>query len=412
MGRRLREAAYALSDGPLSLLGLLCLAGCLVIGVALLVVVVGVGLLAVGLIGARAWGRLELARARALLGVRLPALPAAEPAVSSAEWLRAALTDGRGWRAVGYALVKVPVGALTTTVALAGYGGAAAGLSYPAWASADPMVFGSFVLDTPGRITSVALAGLLLLGLTPFVLAGPLAISRVAVVGLLGPSRPGRRLRALEQARGQALANTAAELRRIERDLHDGTQARLVALAMDLGLAREMVATEERDDTLAAVLAAAHRNAQQALAELRGIVSTIHPPSLDAGLGPALEALTEVITVPVSVSVRLRRRPAPSIETIVYYCAAELLGNVVKHSGAGTATVTVIGERRWLTLRVHDDGRGGAEVRHGSPGNSRNGGGTGLAGLVGRVEAVDGSFEVHSPPGGPTTVTVGVPVLV
>jgi signal transduction histidine kinase len=227
-------------------------------------------------------------------------------------------------------------------------------------------------------------------------------LSRLAVRGLLGRSR----VRLLEQARGQAVDASAAQLRRIERDLHDGTQARLVTLAMDLGRARELLADIDDGGPAAAQLRgtveAAHRNAQQAVVELRGIVGSIHPPVLDTGLGPAFESLTQALTVPVTLRVDLADRPAPAVETIVYFCAVELLGNVVKHSRASAVAVDLIDDRRRLTLRVTDDGIGGAAQRGGAPGA----GGTGLAGLARRVAAVDGTLRVESPVGGPTVVTV------
>ncbi|MEV5981333.1 ATP-binding protein, partial [Streptomyces sp. NPDC052114] len=144
----------------------------------------------------------------------------------------------------------------------------------------------------------------------------------------------------------------------------------------------------------------AHRNATEALTELRDLARGIHPPALDDGLPDALATLAARSTVPVELSADVPRRPTPAIETIAYFCAAELLTNVIKHSGARRATIDVGQRDGLLTLRVTDDGRGGAAP----------GGGSGLSGLAQRVRTVDGRIDVHSPEGGPTTVAVELPL--
>jgi signal transduction histidine kinase len=402
--RRAGEALYALTDAPVAAAGLAFVAVVLVSGAALLVVFVGLPVLAGGLAGARALGRVERRRAR-WLGIRVT-----EPVDPPDGRLRDTLVDPTSWRAVLYVVAKPPLAAVTTLLAVAGYGAAGLGLSYPFWFARTPMVFGSYRMDTAPRVAAVAVLGALALAVTPLLLAGPLTLSRLAVRGLLGPSRLGGRVRALEQARGHAIEVSAAALRRIERDLHDGTQARLVTLAMDLGHARELAVSVGGPSAgaLRATIDAAHRNAQQAVAELRDLVRGIHPPVLDGGLGPALESLTLGLAVPVDLRVELARRPHRAVETIVYFCAAELLANVVKHSDAGTAAVELVGDRRTVTLRVTDDGAGGAAI----PSKVDVGGGSGLAGLAVRVAAVDGALHVDSPPGGPTAVTVRLPLVV
>ncbi|MEJ2579026.1 MAG: sensor histidine kinase [Kineosporiaceae bacterium] len=188
------------------------------------------------------------------------------------------------------------------------------------------------------------------------------------------------------------------ERRRIERDLHDGPQQRLVAIAMDLGMARERL---HRDpDDVGELLDKAHAAAKEAIVEMRQVARGIHPPVLtDRGLDAALSALAARSPVPVDVHVGVGTRPSATVEAIAYFCVSEALTNVAKHSGATRATVEVTGSAGWLTVTVSDDGRGGAD-----PGR-----GTGLVGLRDRVAAVDGTLAVSSPRGGPTVLTITLP---
>jgi signal transduction histidine kinase len=195
----------------------------------------------------------------------------------------------------------------------------------------------------------------------------------------------------------------------VERDLHDGAQMRLAALAMNLGMAREKLGDDDENadgvsDNMATVrelIDAAQRNAVDALADLRDLARGIHPPALDNGLPSALATLAASSAIPASVTASINTRPAPAIETIAYFCAAELIANATKHSYANEIKIKVYTERTGLLrLDVSDDGVGGADATHG----------TGLAGLAQRVSTVDGHLEVFSPPGGPTTVTVKLPL--
>ena len=214
-----------------------------------------------------------------------------------------------------------------------------------------------------------------------------------------------RRVRELEQSRARVVDDSAARLRRIERDLHDGAQAQMVAVAMKLGLATKKLGgmvdgTEQADlERVLELVAAAHRGAKEAITELRDLARGIHPPVLDQGLGIALTSLAARGDVPVELVVDLPERPSAAIETIAYFCAAELLANVAKHSGARHATLEVAHVPGLLRLRVCDDGCGGARVEDRG----------GLAGLAERARAVDGSLQVISPPGGPTVVAVELP---
>ena len=210
------------------------------------------------------------------------------------------------------------------------------------------------------------------------------------------------RARELQDRRARAVDESAARLRRIERDLHDGAQVRLTALAMTLGEIKETLdqAAPGDGDRIRLLVGTAHANAKETLTELRDLARGIHPPALDRGLGPALSSLAETSPVPVELTASTSGSPSPAIEAIAYFCAAELLANVAKHSGAAHAAIDVSDGTGRLRLAVTDNGTGGAHL---APGG-------GLAGLLERVQTVDGHLDVSSPPGGPTRVTIDLPV--
>jgi signal transduction histidine kinase len=219
---------------------------------------------------------------------------------------------------------------------------------------------------------------------------------------LLTPDAMTTRVRTLEHARAQTLDASAATLRQIERDLHDGTQAQLVALAMRLGLAKEKLAERPgRDlDQVRQLVDDAHRGAKEAIIELRDLARGIHPPALDIGLEGALATLAARSTVPSDLKVIIDDRPSPAIEAIAYFCVAELLANVAQHAQASRASITCAQHGGWLRIVVRDDGQGGAKLSRLGSSSS------GLAGLTERVHTVDGRLDITSPPGGPTVVTV------
>jgi signal transduction histidine kinase len=218
---------------------------------------------------------------------------------------------------------------------------------------------------------------------------------------LLGPSRTGQlsaEVEHLGEARAHAVESAESERRRIERDLHDGLQPRLVSLALELGIARSRF---ERDpDYARSLLEQAHEQAKIAIQDLRSLVRGIHPSVLDErGLDAALSALVASCAVPVRVDVRLTRRPDRPQEAVAYFVVAEAITNVTKHSSASAAAVTITDESARLRVLVEDDGRGGAAIEPGG----------GLAGLAARVAAIDGTLTLTSPPGGPTRVAAELP---
>jgi signal transduction histidine kinase len=269
-----------------------------------------------------------------------------------------------------------------------------------------------FVSLFPGRVFHVAtfagtfravMVGAVMLFAAPWVIRGVVAIDRALVRGLLGADTLTQRVRDLEQTRALAIDHAAARLRQVERDLHDGAQIRLATLAMNLGMAKEKLgATGEPLDVTQAreLVDAAHRGAREALVELRDLAKGIHPPMLDNGLEDALATLAAGSAIPVELTTDIQVRPTPAIETIAYFCAAELLANAAKHSHANRIGIQLLGRDGRLLLGVGDDGVGRAHPARGS----------GLAGLAQRVRTVDGRLEIDSPPGGPTLVTVELPL--
>ncbi|MBP0459405.1 sensor histidine kinase [Streptomyces montanisoli] len=358
-----KEIAHLLANFPASLVGFVYVVTTLALGAGMSVTVVGLPLLVAGLAGTRVFGRLERARARRLLGVRIdePSPMYRRAGSGFVSRMVAALKDPVGWRTALYALVRLPWSVLTFAVTLTGV----------------------FVLWP----------------VLPFIARGMTNVDRAMVRGLLSPDDAlEARVAELESDRGVVVDTAAADLRRIERDLHDGAQARLVALAMGLGLAKEKLL--EDPDAAAVMVDEAHGEVKLALQELRDLARGIHPAVLtDRGLSAALSSVASRCTVPVKVTVDLDERPAEAIEGIAYFTVSELLQNVSKHSGARGATVDVWRTHDRMLIQVQDDGGGGARLD----------GGTGMSGLADRLGAVDGLFVLDSPVGGPTTVTAELP---
>ncbi|MFJ5221320.1 sensor histidine kinase [Streptomyces sp. NPDC088400] len=382
------------------------------LGAGLLVTFLGVPVLAAGLVGCRGFGMLERARARAMLGLNV-----AEPApVRGKEggllsWVGAVLKSGVSWRHLLYAVLQLPWAVFAFTVSLTLWATAWGLFSYPLWQWMFPGNLNQsgialysdgngngFYLDTPFEVTVTSGFGLVLVLVSPWVIRGLTSVDRLLVAGLLGPSRLANRVSELESDRGVVVDTAAADLRRIERDLHDGAQARLVALAMDLGLAKEKMA--EDPEAAARMVDEAHGEVKTALQELRDLARGIHPAILtDRGLDAALSAVASRCAVPVTVDVDLPARPAAAIEGIAYFTVSELLQNISRHARATRASVDVWRTYDRLMLQVTDDGRGGADTLASSS----------LAGLAERLDAVDGILVINSPAGGPTSVTAELP---
>ncbi|WP_030803032.1 sensor histidine kinase [Streptomyces sp. NRRL S-337] len=411
-GRTWREFLYLLLGYPIACLLFVYAVGVLAVGAGLLVTFLGIPVLAGGLAGARGLGGLERARARALLGLEVATPEPVRPAKPGLmAWIGAVLKSGVSWRHLLYCLLRFPWAIFAFIVSLTFWTLGWTLLTYPLWRWTFPAYLGrpgiqlwgdglgnGRYVDTPVEIGLVSGAGLLLVLAGPWVIRGLTQVDRLLVHGLLGPSSLATRVSQLESDRGVVVDTAAADLRRIERDLHDGAQARLVSLAMDLGLAKEKLA--EDPQAAAKMVDEAHGEVKIALQELRDLARGIHPAILtDRGLGPALSALAARCTVPVTVTVDLDHRPAAAIEGIAYFTASELLQNVSKHARATGATLDVWRTGDRLMVLVTDDGRGGAHTDDG----------TGLAGLAERLAAVEGLLIVDSPVGGPTHITAELP---
>jgi signal transduction histidine kinase len=412
------ELAWLAATVPVTAAGFAVLVPLLLAGASLAVIAIGVPLAAAALLAARWLARLHLRLASALLGENLPSLRPARPAGGLLGWVRSALGDPAGWRAVAYLVLRAPlaVAGAYVVVALWVYYGlldllAPLQVLYQHGQSG----FRPFVLRAPDNAalltvrTAPGTLALLAIGMISL-LAAPWAVRAVAHADRLlaravfGAGRLSERVRELEQARARAVDGSAATLRRIERDLHDGPQIRLAALAMILGEVRESLhgvrlGDDGEDARIRGLIDSAHRNAAETLTELRDLARGIHPPALERGLDAALASLAAASPVPATLTVTLPGRPSPAIESIAYFCAAELLANVAKHSRASRAAITVTGRQGRVMLTVTDDGRGTARL---APGG-------GLAGLAERISTVDGRLTLASPEGGPTAVTIDLP---
>ncbi|MBO0807807.1 MAG: sensor domain-containing protein [Actinobacteria bacterium] len=407
------ELWYVLVSAPLAVAGFAFTAG-----TALLPV-----LAAASAPGVRKLGDASRSLARDLLGEDWPA----------------AAGDGAAWRTRGYLVLKLPLAVAGLAAAAACWLGGLFLLTFPAWwalltqlipaptavtrlcrAGAGCTFFpagGSvpgarsfhFLVSVDGigtanlarhQVIPVLLGAALLLA-APWLTRAVTEADRSLIRRLLGPASRDERVRALQETRARAVDDSAARLRGIERDLHDGTQAQLVALAMKLGLAKEKLAVAAPDDMARAtqLVDDAHRGAIEAIADLRVLARGIHPPALDNGLADALATLAARSTLPVELVTDIPERPTAAIEAIAYFSAAELLTNAARHSGARHVTLEAVHVPGLLRIRVSDDGEGGARlVPRG-----------GLDGLAGRARTVDGRLDISSPPGGPTVVTVELP---
>jgi len=374
--------------------------------VTLPVVIVGVPMMLVVLALSWVAGYVERARVWALLGVHIP-VPAPPPP-DQPLWRRT-LFDFRLWRALGH-MFAISIWGLCVGSGVAFLLCVAIALAFlPAYAFLLPE--GGVHMPWNAQAESLwwlplfAVIGIAGMVVIPLLARGLVIVDILLARHLLGPvgreevERLEERVEALTQTRVATVDSVEVERRRIERDLHDGPQQRLVAIAMDLGMARERL---DRDpDGARELLDKAHSASKEAITEMRQVARGIHPPVLtDRGLDAALSALAARSPVPVQVKVDVPVRPTPTLEAIAYFCVSEALTNVAKHSRATAARVDVRVAGGRLEVHVSDNGAGGADETLG----------TGLRGLGDRVRSVDGTISVSSPPGGPTAVVVRLPM--
>jgi signal transduction histidine kinase len=411
-----RRLAYLAVCLPLGIGGFVAAAVLVTVGSVLTVTPLGLWIIALTLRGAQALGGLYRRLAAALLGETIETPPVSRrPGLLN--WRRAVLGDPAAWRALGHVVVKLPL-------SLAGFSIAGGAALYGPMLALYPLLrtvnapavpgaggetrhalsVGGVVLDSGPAMLLVSAAGIALTVVMPRVTARVAAFDLACTRALLAPSEASRRISALEHSRAAAVGDADALLRVVERNLHDGAQVRLVALIMQLAMAKEFLQADEvgGEDLkrLRELVDTARAQAGEAVTELRELVRGIRPPALDDGLETAVASLVARSGLRAALTVRLPEPPAPAVETIAYFCAAELITNVLRHAHAGDVAIDISQpDGLWLRMRVTDDGRGGA----------RQGKGTGLAGLSRRLAAVDGTLLVVSPEGGPTEVTVDIP---
>jgi signal transduction histidine kinase len=350
-------------------------------------------------------------RLQTTAGVEIPPQPLATSGRLTVQGLVRAARAQATWRQLGYHLLAAPALAAAALAAVGWWLAALLCASEYVWGAAlSPyaMFRRATYPNGPDNLLhlgvpvglALTLAGVAGLLVAPWLTAGVAALDARAARSLLGPSRAEElehRVEQLKQTRAGAVDAADAERRRLERDLHDGTQQRLVSLAIKLGMARLQVSNVAEAHE---AIADAHEEAKAALQELRDLIRGLHPAVLeDRGLDAALSGVAARMPIPVRLSVDLQRRPAAVIEAVAYFVVSEGLANIVKHAQASQAEVVVQRTGDRLHIIVSDDGVGGADPTRG----------TGLAGLARRAESVDGTFDVTSPPGGPTLLSVDLP---
>ncbi|MDQ2584685.1 sensor histidine kinase [Saccharothrix yanglingensis] len=399
---RIAQAARGLVRTPLCLVGL-PLVPLQLVTYPMILVTVGVPLLLLVTALVRRYAGFFRAWAGRVLDTEVPPpyrLPANRGPMTR---VRTIATDPATWRDLAFLPANAVAGVFFGVLPPALWLGGAFGFLVPLlWlAGAREVEFNLVDADTPGGFVVAPFLGAAYLAAAWWATPRAAVLHARVVKLLLAPSATAAltdRVRALSDSRADTVDAQAAELRRIERDLHDGAQARLVALGMSLGMAEELLARDPR--AARELLVEARQSSSLALAELRDLVRGIHPPVLaDRGLDGAVRALALAHPLPVEVDLELDGRPEAPVESAAYFAVAESLTNVAKHSGATGAWVRVRHEGGRLALMIGDNGRGGAEPAEGG----------GLRGIERRLAAFDGTLGVASPVGGPTIVTMELP---
>jgi signal transduction histidine kinase len=401
-----RGLAQVSLDGLVGALTCSIVATLLAVAVGVVPTVVGVVPAGWLLFATAAWlGGCERSRVSSLLHIDLPSPH--PPLVATGRFARLwerARTPSR-WTEILYLTIVLPLLAVPASIAVTLWAGGIALLALPAYVGrlADGRAhFYFFVISSGPAAWLAAAVGLLgVLYVAPLATLAAAGLDGAVARRMLGPNSRvalAEQVRVTESRRAAAVESSDAQRRRIERDLHDGAQQRLVALAMDLGRARETFDSDP--ERTRGLIAAAHDEAKAALGELRDLVRGVHPAILtDRGLDAALSAVVARCPVPVRLTVDVTRRPQPEVESAAYFVVSEALTNVARHATATKVAVTVVRAGGRLIVEVTDDGVGGAAPTLG----------TGLAGLSGRVESLGGRLHIVSPPGGPTTVMGELP---
>ncbi|WP_034592073.1 sensor histidine kinase [Hamadaea tsunoensis] len=404
------DFAYCFLGLPLAVVSFGILVPFFAASIGTLVVFVGIPLLALTLLIARGFADLERVRLEHLTGRVLPR-PRYRPAPEGAGWFRRVTTpirQGQGWLDLLYAVINLPIAIITFVFPVVWWALTLGGLTYWIWGRFIPygpdqhdIVLEKLMgADTEhNRVIFYTFIGVFGLLTVYAVQRGMAALHGAFAQAMLTRlAQLQGRIEDLTTSRAAAVSAEATALRKLERDIHDGPQQRLIRLAMELSRAQKQL----RDDPAAAsaTLDDALGQARETLDELRALSRGIAPPILtDRGLPAALTTLASRSTVPVELAADVPGRLAPAIENALYFAAAEALSNVAKHSGATSAQITLTRRDGKIYLMVTDDGAGGAHIAKGH----------GIAGLADRLSAIDGQLAVDSPAGGPTVVIAEVP---
>ncbi|WP_019147484.1 sensor histidine kinase [Timonella senegalensis] len=413
-----RSFGYHLVMLFLTVLGFVYAVTAVSLGLSLAILVIGLPLAAAMLLGARYLGDGFRVWTNAMLDTRIPSPPPARRGQGFGGFVKTGLSDVAGWRSIAYIVIAFITGIFAFCVSVTFFAVGIGGVTYPLWyryLPAQQISDGTwhrgaqyrpeYFIDTPPRILAQALICLVVLVWVWPLLNNSLArLQAVLAATLLGPTQGSieRHKVLLNQARSAEAS--AQRMRSIERDLHDITQAQLVAIAMKVGDAKERLAAGEEPEAVLKTLDSAHLTSKDALTDLRGLVQGIHPAALNDGLGTALNTLSSSSALGVRLETSLKHEISPAVEAVAYYAVAELLTNAAKHSGAREAQVRAWTDADRLYVTVVDQGHGGAVLRGVA---SLHGGG--LDGVAERVASTGGKFDLQSPHGGPTMATITMP---
>lgn len=410
------QTLHLLFDLPVGIAGFTIAVTFLSISGGLAITLIGIPLLAGTVLVGRLFAAFERTRAQKFLGGNPPTPEKFQ--FTSSPWLiiRAALKDIQGWKGLLYAVIALPLGIVnfTVTVVLWSIAVPFALIFTYFWASPTSLRIGFPWMTNAGQLYRVSgwatfswelgltIVGLILLGITARVTNGLASFDQLLIRSLCSPSPKSllnQRVSALEESRSASVQGAASELRRIERDLHDGAQQHLVSVAMQLGMVKDRL-NDETDPETAELITSAHKDAKQAIVELRDLVRGIHPSVLtDRGLDAAISALAGRCPIPVNVHNEVHERLPQAVEATAYFVVAETLTNIAKHSQAAHATVRLSKEMNRIVIEVIDDGIGGAH-------DDMDGG---LRGLRDRVRSIEGDMTISSPANGPTRIIVNLP---
>jgi signal transduction histidine kinase len=405
LGRLGKDTIYLVTGLPMGILTFTLAVTGWSLGLGLLITLLGFPVLVLTALALRGLSHVERFRLELVAGER-PCARYQEPERPGfIGRVVSMVKDPQNWRDLAWAILLLPVGIAGFTIAVSAVGTVLGLIFAPAWTwalwdNADPVDLGVFHVHDIWTAFAATAVGIAVAPLGLALIRGSSEASGALARALLAPRTEEleERVEVLQATRAGAVDAAAAELERIERDLHDGAQARLVAIAMDLGLAQQKL--DEDPEHARQLLAEARDGATAALVELRDLARGIRPALLaERGLGEAVRAFAARSPVPATVTADIGegRMPEP-VESAAYFVVAEALTNVAKHAGAKRATISLVRRGETLEVLIVDDGHGGA-----------NAGGGGLKGLRARIEALDGTLGIASPVGGPTMLRAELP---